>query len=145
MTENRTDLQPENKTIEHSTAAAAAKPTAGEQTSAAVAEVKPADPKPIDIQQTETNSENFWARIKAKWPKREKTDEAEVPVSELRWVRVRLIPIWLRLVILLVLVILAAIVGAMIGYSVIGDGSAVDVFKKDTWRHIFDIINGRLK
>ncbi|ARD49735.1 hypothetical protein SporoP37_12035 [Sporosarcina sp. P37] len=81
--------------------------------------------------------------MKNKWPRRERAEKPVKPVSELRWVQVRLIPIWLRVVILLVLMLLAAMAGAMIGFSVIGDGSAGDVFKKETWQHIFDIMNGK--
>ncbi|PID15323.1 hypothetical protein CSV63_08165 [Sporosarcina sp. P34] len=61
----------------------------------------------------------------------------------MRWVQVRMIPIWLRLLLILLLVVLAAIAGTMVGFSVIGDGQAGDVFKKETWQHIFDIMNGK--
>lgn len=63
--------------------------------------------------------------------------------KEVRWVQIRLIPIWLRIVIILALVVVAAVVGAMIGYSVMGEGKAMDVFKPATWQHIFDIMNGK--
>lgn len=63
--------------------------------------------------------------------------------KEVRWVQIRLIPIWLRIVIILILVVVAAIVGSMVGYSVIGEGKAMDVFKPATWQHIFDIMNGK--
>ena len=55
--------------------------------------------------------------------------------------RVRLFPIWLRLIIVTVLVVVCFFIGAMVGYGVIGDGSPADVFKKSTWTHITDIIN----
>ncbi|WP_153720864.1 DNA-directed RNA polymerase subunit beta [Sporosarcina cascadiensis] len=89
---------------------------------------------------------NFWARIKAKWPNKspkENPKKQEVPAGELKWVRIRMFPIWLRLLILLALMVLAALLGAIIGFSVVGDGSAGDVFQKDTWQHIFDIMNGK--
>lgn len=54
--------------------------------------------------------------------------------------RIRLIPIWLRILIVLVLMVVFFFIGAMIGYGVIGDGSPWDVFKKSTWTHITDII-----
>ncbi|WP_153730387.1 DNA-directed RNA polymerase subunit beta [Sporosarcina obsidiansis] len=92
--------------------------------------------------QAETDA-SFWTRIKAKWPRKEQDEKPEIPVSELKWVRVRMIPIWLRLLILLALLVIAAILGAVIGFSVIGDGSAGDVFHKETWQHIFDIMNGK--
>ena len=63
--------------------------------------------------------------------------------KEVRWVQIRLIPIWLRIVIILALVVVAAVLGAMVGYSVMGEGKAMDVFKPATWQHIFDIMNGK--
>jgi len=62
---------------------------------------------------------------------------------EVRWVQIRLIPIWLRIVIVLILVVGAAALGAMFGFSVIGEGNAMDIFKRETWQHIFDIMNGK--
>ncbi|MFD0944027.1 DNA-directed RNA polymerase subunit beta [Savagea faecisuis] len=59
-----------------------------------------------------------------------------------QWKKVRKIPILARVGIVLILAILAIVIGTMIGYSVLGDGSALDVFKKDTWQHIFDIYRG---
>lgn len=57
-------------------------------------------------------------------------------------VKLRLLPIWLRLILVVLLVVIAAAVGLMIGYSVIGNGSAVDVLKWETWQQILDIMNG---
>lgn len=68
------------------------------------------------------------------------TDEAR-DEQRPKKLRIRLIPIWLRVVIVLVLILVFFFIGAMIGYGVIGDGKPTDVFKKDTWSHIFDIIN----
>ncbi|MDQ0218480.1 DNA-directed RNA polymerase subunit beta [Peribacillus cavernae] len=56
-------------------------------------------------------------------------------------IRIRLLPIWLRLVIVIVLIAASISAGAMIGYSVIGGGKASDVFKKSTWTHIVDLVN----
>jgi len=91
----------------------------------------------------EESNASFWTKIQSKWPRKERTKKPMKPVSEMRWVQVRMIPIWLRMLILLVLLVLAAAVGAMVGFSVIGDGTAADVFKKETWQHIFDIMNGK--
>ncbi|GEL07532.1 DNA-directed RNA polymerase subunit beta [Salisediminibacterium halotolerans] len=55
--------------------------------------------------------------------------------------RIRLIPVWLRLVLILLLAGAALIVGAMAGYAIVGDGTnPFDVFNPDTWYHIHDII-----
>ncbi len=54
--------------------------------------------------------------------------------------RIRLIPIWLRLLLVALLLVASLVAGAMIGYGVIGDGSPADVFKKSTWVKISDIV-----
>lgn len=54
--------------------------------------------------------------------------------------RLRLMPVWLRVVVLLLLCIFALVVGTMIGFGVIGGGQAFDVFHKETWQHIYDVI-----
>jgi hypothetical protein len=56
-------------------------------------------------------------------------------------IRLRLIPIWLRLVIILVVSVIAAFVGAYFGYVVLGDGKSSEVFSQSTWQHIFDLVN----
>ncbi|WP_285767903.1 DNA-directed RNA polymerase subunit beta [Peribacillus sp. SI8-4] len=56
-------------------------------------------------------------------------------------IRVRLLPIWLRLLIVIGLIFIAVLSGALLGYSVIGGGHALDVFQKSTWTHIIDIVN----
>ncbi|KMM36680.1 DNA-directed RNA polymerase subunit beta [Guptibacillus hwajinpoensis] len=57
-----------------------------------------------------------------------------------RMPRIRLIPIWLRLLLVVLLLLVSLVAGAMLGYGVIGDGSPGDVFKKDTWVKITDIV-----
>lgn len=60
-----------------------------------------------------------------------------------RWVQIRLFPIWLRIIIVLLLIVIAAALGSMIGYGVIGDGNAKDALKWETWQHIIDIMSGK--
>ncbi|MGG4491349.1 DNA-directed RNA polymerase subunit beta [Metabacillus idriensis] len=67
--------------------------------------------------------------------KTNKTDE-----TARQKIRIRLIPIWLRLVLLLLFMAIAAVCGAMIGYGVLGDGKPADVFDKQTWQHVFDLV-----
>ncbi|MER2175922.1 MAG: DNA-directed RNA polymerase subunit beta [Carnobacterium sp.] len=43
----------------------------------------------------------------------------------------------LKIVLVIVLIALAFIVGAMIGYGVLGDGNPFAIFEKETWVHIF--------
>lgn len=57
-----------------------------------------------------------------------------------RFQRTRLIPIWLRLIIVAVLMAISLAAGAMIGYGVIGGGNPFDVFQRSTWQHIIDIV-----
>jgi hypothetical protein len=56
-------------------------------------------------------------------------------------IKIRMLPIWLRLIIIAGLITLSVISGALVGYSVIGNGEAMDVFQKATWTHIYEIIN----
>lgn len=52
----------------------------------------------------------------------------------------RIFPIWLRLIVVAALCVLALIVGLMIGYGILGDGTPSDVLQKETWKHIIDLI-----
>lgn len=73
---------------------------------------------------------------------KEKEEQVEEEPQNQKWVQIRLLPIWLRIILLLLLTIFTIILGAYIGYSVVGDGSGSDLFKKETWTHITDIIQG---
>ncbi|WP_347862203.1 DNA-directed RNA polymerase subunit beta [Salimicrobium sp. PL1-032A] len=56
--------------------------------------------------------------------------------------RRRVLPIWLRILLVLFLSLLALAVGLMIGYSVLGSGNPLEVFDWSTWQHIIDIMTG---
>ena len=43
----------------------------------------------------------------------------------------------LKILLVIVLIALAFVIGAMIGYGVLGDGDPFAVFEKETWVHIF--------
>ncbi|AMX85107.1 EpuA protein [Geobacillus subterraneus] len=73
-------------------------------------------------------------------PPNEPPSEAEPTESKRRFVRTRLIPIWLRLVIVTVLMAICLAAGAVVGYSAIGDGQWLDVFRPSTWQHIIDFV-----
>ena len=75
--------------------------------------------------------------------RRRSTESEQVAPRKQFWVQVRLLPIWLRILLVLLLLAGAAILGAIIGYGYIGDGEPADVLQKETWTHIFDIINGK--
>lgn len=54
---------------------------------------------------------------------------------------IRIFPIWLRVIVILLLAAGALAAGLMFGYGVMGDGTATDIFKAETWRHIADIVS----
>jgi hypothetical protein len=68
---------------------------------------------------------------------------AKKEAKNTRWVQIRMFPIWLRIIIVLLLIVIAAALGSMIGYGVIGDGNAKDALKWETWQHIIDIMSGK--
>ncbi|WP_332650639.1 DNA-directed RNA polymerase subunit beta [Lysinibacillus sp. 54212] len=77
-------------------------------------------------------------------PKRNRQqEENEIDAKPTKWVRLRLIPIPLRILLVLLLIVGTASLGVIVGYSVIGGGEAVDAFKWSTWQHILDIMNGK--
>ncbi|WP_338471011.1 DNA-directed RNA polymerase subunit beta [Niallia sp. XMNu-256] len=55
-------------------------------------------------------------------------------------IRLRLIPIWLRVLIVFVLILFSIMAGAAVGYGVLGDGNALDVFNRSTWTHLLDLV-----
>ena len=73
--------------------------------------------------------------------KNEEQETEQTPESTKR-VRLRLIPVWLRLILVLLAIVGISILGLIIGYSVLGDGDSADVLKWETWQHIIDIIRG---
>lgn len=66
--------------------------------------------------------------------KKERSKKREKPA------RVRVFPIWLRIIIVTILCAFALVTGLMIGYGVLGDGAPIDALKVETWRHIIDIV-----
>lgn len=57
--------------------------------------------------------------------------------------RIRLIPIWLRLIIIAFLLLISLVAGLMFGYGVIGDGNPIDALNPKVWTHIYDMITGK--
>lgn len=53
----------------------------------------------------------------------------------------RIIPVWLKAVIMLILIVVVTVIGLMIGYGVIGNGEPLAVLKTETWQHIYQIVN----
>jgi len=52
----------------------------------------------------------------------------------------RSVSVWLLLVVFGSFCLMAIILGAVIGYGLIGDGAPLDALRYDTWRHIFDLV-----
>lgn len=75
---------------------------------------------------------------------KEKTDKKlnnEKNADEsLKKIKVRLIPIWLRVLIVIFLTVISLVAGVVTGYAVIGDGKPQDALKKQTWTHIIDLV-----
>lgn len=86
------------------------------------------------------------AELKKNFSLRKKTDkevkDKQAP-EKTWWVQIRLFPIWLRIIIVIALIALAAVLGAMVGFGVIGDGKPTDALKWETWQHILDIMSGK--
>jgi hypothetical protein len=67
----------------------------------------------------------------------QKAQKAEVANKR---IRVRLIPIWLRIVLLVIFTGVFMVTGAAVGYGVLGNGHPGDVLKGSTWTHIIDLV-----
>ena len=77
-----------------------------------------------------------------KQPKKRRIQEPATEGQKRRWVRIRLLPIWLRIILVLLLFIIVIAIGLVFGYSFIGEGQSGDALKWSTWKHILDIMNG---
>ncbi|WP_438315059.1 DNA-directed RNA polymerase subunit beta [Sporosarcina sp. FA9] len=66
-----------------------------------------------------------------------------VPPKRTLWVQIRILPIWLRILLVAGLFAGAIALGVTIGYGYMGDGDPSDALKKETWVHILDIMNGK--
>ncbi|WP_449538016.1 DNA-directed RNA polymerase subunit beta [Ferdinandcohnia sp. Marseille-Q9671] len=71
----------------------------------------------------------------------EKNTEKEPKKKREKKIRIRLIPIWVRLLLVVILFAASILIGVVVGYGVIGDGEPSDALKKSTWQHIVDIVN----
>jgi hypothetical protein len=96
------------------------------------------------MKQKDSNERQIVAsRLERNQLKKQKSLKEETTEKRRIWVQMRLLPIWLRIVLVLLLLAGAAILGAIVGYGYVGDGQPSDVLKKETWIHILDIINGK--
>lgn len=70
----------------------------------------------------------------------EEKEEKKQSIVKGTRIRLRLIPIWMRVILVVLLIGLSSLTGAAIGYGVLGDGNASDVLKMSTWTHIIDLV-----
>lgn len=82
------------------------------------------------------------SRKERKRRKKEHTED-EVAPKKTFWVQLRILPIWLRIILFILLLAAVIVIGLRFGYGFIGDGNPADVLKKETWTHILDIIQGK--
>ncbi|GAA0319510.1 hypothetical protein GCM10008967_07550 [Bacillus carboniphilus] len=87
-------------------------------------------------QETTTREER---KTRRRLERQEKQQAKQSSKSEGK-IRIRLIPLWLRIIIVLLLIVGCVAVGLMVGYGVVGDGNPSDALKWSTWQHIIDLI-----
>lgn len=56
--------------------------------------------------------------------------------------RVRLVPIWARLLITLVLFVFSLVAGLLVGYALVGEGDSLHILTLDIWQGLYEFING---
>lgn len=71
--------------------------------------------------------------------KANKSQESTEQNKKIR-IRIRLLPIWLRVLLVLIFMVVSILVGLIVGYSVIGSGEASDALDQSTWQHIIDLV-----
>lgn len=52
----------------------------------------------------------------------------------------RAVPFTVKLLLVPLLLFISLLAGAIVGYSIVGDGSAAEVFNLKTWKHMYDLI-----
>ncbi len=69
-----------------------------------------------------------------------KEKQKDEKLLQKRFIRVRMFPIWVRILLFLLLIAGSLALGLMVGYGVLGGGNPKDVFEKSTWQHIIDLV-----
>ncbi|MBU9723420.1 MULTISPECIES: DNA-directed RNA polymerase subunit beta [Bacillaceae] len=54
--------------------------------------------------------------------------------------RIRLIPVWLKVIVVVSLLAGSLVVGAMVGFGLGGDGDPRSILDKETWYYVYDLI-----
>jgi uncharacterized membrane protein len=76
---------------------------------------------------------------KAKKAKKEQNTNEQNYKNRIR-IRIRLIPIWVRVLLVLIFMVLSTLVGLIVGYGIIGNGNPADALEESTWQHIIDLV-----
>ena len=76
--------------------------------------------------------------VREEYKQQQSKEQKEEPRMK---IRIRIFPIWLRIIVVALLVSIAFVVGSMIGYGVIGNGKPTDILQKSTWTSIVDLVN----
>jgi hypothetical protein len=82
--------------------------------------------------------ENRETSTRQRYKEREKSSREEK--KQVNRGRKRSFPIWLRLLLLICGIVVCFVVGTMVGYGVLGNGKPTNVFEKETWTHIIDLV-----
>ncbi|MCQ6274643.1 DNA-directed RNA polymerase subunit beta [Bacillus sp. V3B] len=85
-------------------------------------------------------NENSREAIQAQKKLEAKEEKEQSVVTKWKGIRLRLIPIWLRVLIVMLLISLSALTGAAVGYGVLGNGNTSDILQKSTWTHIIKLV-----
>lgn len=88
---------------------------------------------------TENNNVDYAPKKKSRVNQSESKEKRPKRLKKIKYRR-RRFPILLRVIVVLLLLGASLAAGLAIGYGIIGDGSLMDVFQKETWQHIIDIV-----
>ncbi|MFD2707033.1 DNA-directed RNA polymerase subunit beta [Salibacterium lacus] len=72
----------------------------------------------------------------------EEKDAGSVSKKERRKERIRMVPIWARLLIILAVLILSLLGGLVTGYAIVGEGNGLEVLRWGSWERMFEFIQG---
>ncbi|MDC3416713.1 DNA-directed RNA polymerase subunit beta [Aquibacillus salsiterrae] len=86
------------------------------------------------IERLERHNEHSTARSRRRQQKAEEK-LANKPVR-------RIVPIWLRLIVVFVLCYVALMIGMMVGYGGLGGKEPTEALEFSTWKHIIDLVVG---
>lgn len=85
------------------------------------------------------NKVDYVPEVKARVEQSESKGKQPKRLRKIKYRR-RRFPILLRVIVVLLLFVASLAAGLGIGYGIIGDGSFMDVFQKETWQHLIDIV-----